>query len=73
MIFLLEKLEVSSKALDKSEIIPIRVIWANLINFYYIKLCKTIKTNSIIENIYSYYLLSLAIDINNCICQFNYL
>ena len=68
MIFLSKKLEISSIDLNKSEIIPKKIIQANLANFYYIKLCKTISPYFSIENINTHHLLNLFINTKGFIC-----
>ena len=71
MIFLPEKLEINSINLDKNEKIPKKVIQANLTDFYYIKLYKTILSYSLIKSINTYHLLNLSINTRDCIYQFN--
>lgn len=68
MIFLSKKPEISSINLDKSEKTPKRGILANLVNFYNIKLCKTITISSFIEDINTPHFLGLSIDTKDKIC-----
>lgn len=51
--------------------IPEKVIKANLVEFYYIKLCKTIRTSFFVEDINSCHFSDLLVDIKNDIRQFN--
>lgn len=48
------------------------MIQKNLIDFYFIKLYKAIRTSSLIEGITTYYLSGWSIDINNYIYQFTH-
>ena len=71
MILQLERHEISSINLDKSETTPEKEIQANLAEPYCIKLCKRISTYSSIEGINTHHLSYLSIDTKGCICQFN--
>ena len=62
-----KRLEISSIDLDKSKTTPEKVIQTNLADLYYIKLCKTISTHSLIEGINTYHLSNLSIDTRGCI------
>ena len=42
-----------------------------MVDFYYTKSCKTIRTSLSIEDINTYHISDLFIDIKNCINQFN--
>ena len=68
-LFLRQK--ISFLDVDKSKTTCKKVIWANLLNFYYIKLCKIIRTNFFMESFNTYYLENLFIDIKNYISQLN--
>lgn len=59
---------MSIKNLDKNKTTFEKVIQANKINFYYIKLCKTIRTSFSIKDINIYHLLNLFINNKDCIC-----
>ena len=71
MILLLKKPEISTIDPNKSKTTLEKVIQAKLVEFYYTKLYKTIKTSSFIESINIYHLSDLFINIKNCIHQFN--
>ena len=47
------------------------MIQTNLVDPYYTKLCKTIRTSSSIEDINTRHLSNLFIDAKNCIYRFN--
>ena len=66
-----EKLEISIIDQEKSKTTSERVIQANLVNSYYTKLRKIIRTSSSIEGINTRHLLDLFIDTKDCIRQFN--
>ena len=67
MIFLPKKLKISTINPDKSKTTPNRVIQANLFDFYYTKLHKTIRTSSFIKSINTWYYSNLFIDTKDCI------
>lgn len=67
MIFPLKGLEISFKDSNKDKTIFERVIQVNLVDLYYIKLCKIIKMNSSVEYINTYNLLDLVTNTKNCI------
>lgn len=71
-IFLFEKLEISFINIIKSKITSEKVIQANWVNLYCIKLLKIIKISFPIASIITHHLLNLFIDTNDCICQFNH-
>ena len=66
-----ERLEISTIDPDKSKTTPERMIQANLVDPYYTKLRKTIRTSSSIEGINTRHLSDLFIDTKDCIRQFN--
>lgn len=68
MILLSKRLEISIIDPDKSKTIPEKVIQANLVDSYYIKLCKTVRTSSSIKGINFCHLLDLFINTKDCIC-----
>lgn len=57
--------------LDKSKTTLEKVIQINLVNLYFIKLCKIIKKSSFIEGINTCYFSDSFIDTKNCIYQFD--
>lgn len=71
MIFLPERLQISSINSDKSKIILKRVIQANLVGSYCTEFCKSIRTSFFTEDINTRDLLYRFIDTKNFICQFN--
>ena len=71
MILLYERLEISSINLDESETILEKLIQTNLVDLYYIKLCKIILLYSFIENINTYHFSDLSIDTRGYIRKFN--
>lgn len=60
-----EKLEISSKIPDKSEKLSETVIQVNLIEFYFPKICESIRSSFFIKDINSCYSLNLFIDRKN--------
>ena len=58
-------------ALQKSKTTLERVIQANRVNLYCIKLRKAIRTNPLIKSIITHHFSDLSINTNNCICRFN--
>ena len=72
-IFLPERLEISSIDPDKSKTTPERVIQVNLVDLYYTKLRKSIRTSSSIEDINTCHLSDLFVDTKNYISRFNHL
>lgn len=56
---------------DNSKTTPIKVFEAKLMQIYYKKLCKSIKTSSFIEDINTYHLADLLDDTKSFICPFN--
>lgn len=58
---------------DKSQTTPKKVVEINLIDSYFMKLYKTIRTSSSIKDINICDLPNLVIYSNNYICQFNHL
>lgn len=61
MIFLFKKLKISIINQDQSKTTFEKVIQVNWINFYYIKLCKIIKTSFLIKVIIIYHFLNSVI------------
>lgn len=68
MLFPSKKAEFSSINLNNCQTIFEKVIQANLVDHYYIKLCKNIKTSSFMGGINTCHLSKLFIDTNNSIC-----
>ena len=71
MILLPEKLEINSIDLDENKGTPKKIIQANLIDLYNIKLCKIISLYFPIKSINICHFSDLSIDTKDCICQFN--
>ena len=68
MIFLPERLEISSIDLKKSKKTLKKVIQINWVDSYCIKLRKPIKTSFLIESIIIHHFSDLSTNINDCIC-----
>lgn len=71
-IFLLEKWEISFIDIVKSYIAPKNLIQVNLIESYYMKLQKIIKTSFLINSIKTFLFSNLIIDTYNCIFLYNH-
>ncbi len=71
MILLPERLEISSIDPDKNKTTPEKVIQTNLVDPYYTKLRKSIRTRSSIEGINTRHLSDLFVDTKNCIRRFD--
>lgn len=70
-ILLPKWLQISFLYWNKNKTTFEKVIQANLVNVYYIRLCKSIKTCSLMKYINTFHLSCLVIDTKNYICQFD--
>lgn len=57
-----KRLEISSIDLNKPKTISKRVIQANIVDFYYTKLCKSLRTSFFIKDINTCHFSDIIVD-----------